>query len=303
MTAENIPEPMFPPPYTVRRSQRARRILLRILPGKGLEVILPPHADPAQVPGVVVRMRAWIEKHLPRFAPLGGGAGGHSVGSHEGGENAYHGGARGSGAGSHGAGSHGAGLPLLPLALPLLGGKAPITVHKRTAFAGQGVRQRGGDYLGVQEAGVQEPQGRVLLLPERVQPGPTQPGQDESQRLTPEGLAWLRERLRREAEEMLLPRLEQYAAMHGFRYAAVRFRYQRTRWGSCSAKGNINLNVGLVFLPEPLIRYVLLHELCHTVALDHSDRFWKALFAVEGEALALDKQLRRGQRYVPEWLY
>ncbi len=142
------------------------------------------------------------------------------------------------------------------------------------------------------------PEGRVLLLPERVQPESFQ-----GQGLTPEGLAWLRERLRREAEEMLLPRLEGYAALHGFHYSAVRFRFQRTRWGSCSAKGNINLNVGLVFLPEPLIRYVLLHELCHTVALDHSDRFWKALFAVEGEALFLDKQLRRGQRYVPEWLY
>ena len=295
MTVENIPEPMFPPPYTVRRSQRARRILLRIVPGKGLEIILPPHADPAQVPGVVLRMRGWIEKHMPRFAPAhGGDAGGDNA--HRGGEGGSD--TRGHGAGGHGASGMTAGLPLLPLALPLLGGKAPITVLKRTAFAGQGLRQRGVGHLGVEEAGVQEPEGRVLLLPERVQPGP-----GESQRLTPEGLAWLRERLRREAEEMLLPRLEQYAAMHGFRYAAVRFRFQRTRWGSCSAKGNINLNVGLVFLPEPLIRYVLLHELCHTVALDHSDRFWKALFAVEGEALALDKLLRKGQRYVPEWLY
>ncbi|WP_027187535.1 M48 family metallopeptidase [Desulfovibrio cuneatus] len=288
MTVENIPEPMFSPPYTVRRSQRARRILLRIVPGKGLEVILPPHADPAQVPGVVVRMRSWIEKHMPRFASSCGGAGGYDVGRHEGGENGLHGGARGIGAGTHGAG-----LPLLPLALPLLGGKAPITVQRRTVFAGQGLRQQG-----VKSVGMEEAEGRVVLLPERVQPA-----QGESQRLTPEGLAWLRERLRREAEEMLLPRLEGYAVMHGFRYEAVRFRFQRTRWGSCSAKGNINLNVGLVFLPEPLIRYVLLHELCHTVALDHSERFWKALFAVEGEALILDKQLRRGQRYVPEWLY
>ena len=279
MTAENIPEPMFPPPYTVRRSQRARRILLRILPGKGLEVILPPHADPAQVPGVIVRMRSWIEKHLPRSAPAHGGAGG---GNQRGGA----------------AGGTGAGLPLLPLELPLLGGKAPITVHRRTVFAGQGLRQNGVAGFGLEGTGVGEGEGRVVLLPERVQPG-----QGENQRLTPEGLAWLRERLRREAEEMLMPRLEGYAAQHGFRYAAVRFRFQRTRWGSCSAKGNINLNVGLVFLPEPLIRYVLLHELCHTVALDHSERFWKALFAVEEEALMLDKLLRKGQRYVPEWLY
>ena len=301
MTAENIPEPMFPPPYTVRHSQRARRILLRILPGKGLEVILPPHADPAQVPGVVARMRGWIEKHLARCAPAhAGGVGG-------GGDDCQGGGH------GRGAGGMGAGLPLLPLALPLLGGKTLITVHKRTAFAGQGLRQSGVEGLGVngfggkgaggegfwaEGSGAEQTEGRVVLLPERVQPA-----QGESQRLTPEGLAWLRERLRREAEEMLLPRLEGYAALHGFQYEAVRFRFQRTRWGSCSAKGNINLNVGLVFLPEPLIRYVLLHELCHTVALDHSERFWKALFKVEGEALALDKLLRKGQRYVPEWLY
>ena len=278
MTCENIPESMGLPPYTVRRSQRARRILLRILPGKGLEVILPPHADPAQVPGVVARMRAWIDKHLPRCSPSGGDAVAAGPGSSGGND-------RGSG--------NGAGLPLLPLELPLLGGKAPITVQKRTVFAGQGLRQGGEEGTGVQER-----EGRVILLPERVQPE-----QEKGQRLTPEGLVWLRERLRREAEEMLLPRLEGYAAMHGFYYAAVRFRFQRTRWGSCSAKGNINLNVGLVFLPEPLIRYVLLHELCHTVALDHSERFWKALFAVEADALILDKQLRRGQRFVPEWLY
>lgn len=83
----------------------------------------------------------------------------------------------------------------------------------------------------------------------------------------------------------------------------MRVRFQRTRWGSCSAKGSINLNAALLFLPERLVRYILLHELCHTRELNHSPAFWKLVFAADPDALAKDKAMRGAWKYVPDWLY
>lgn len=73
---------------------------------------------------------------------------------------------------------------------------------------------------------------------------------------------------------MLPPRLEALAKKHGFRYSRCSVRDVQSRWGSCTSRGSINLNIHLVLLPDRLIDYVLLHELCHTVEMNHSDRFW-----------------------------
>ncbi len=79
---------------------------------------------------------------------------------------------------------------------------------------------------------------------------------------------------------------------HSLRYARLTVRRMRTRWGSCSAKNNISLNSGLIFLPDPLIEYVCLHELMHTVHKNHGKRFWDALEARLPEAKARRKELR-----------
>lgn len=73
---------------------------------------------------------------------------------------------------------------------------------------------------------------------------------------------------------MLPPRLEALAKKHGFRYSRCSVRDVQSRWGSCTSRGSINLNIHLVLLPDRLIDYVLLHELCHTVEMNHSERFW-----------------------------
>jgi len=83
----------------------------------------------------------------------------------------------------------------------------------------------------------------------------------------------------------------------------VRFRRQKSRWGSCTAKGALNLNTCLVFLPTELARHIILHELAHTKHLNHGQGFWKLLFSMEENALALDKRLRRAWRHVPEWMW
>ena len=97
-----------------------------------------------------------------------------------------------------------------------------------------------------------------------------------------------------EARDILVGRLEEMAKIHNFKYARVAIRNQKTKWGSCSAKNNINLNINLVRLPDELRDYVILHELVHTRFKNHSKKFWAELDKVIGRsAKELSKKLRK----------
>jgi len=95
------------------------------------------------------------------------------------------------------------------------------------------------------------------------------------------------------ARRMLVDRLQQLSATHGYPYHKVFVKCQKTRWGSCSGKNNINLNLALVQLPAELMDYVLLHELVHTRIKNHSPRFWQELDKLVPGARRLDKELNR----------
>lgn len=81
------------------------------------------------------------------------------------------------------------------------------------------------------------------------------------------------EALRRQAKAELPGRLAELAACYGFSYNRVTVKHNASNWGSCSSKGNINLNLNIVRLPRILQDYILLHELCHLRHQDHGQAF------------------------------
>ena len=99
--------------------------------------------------------------------------------------------------------------------------------------------------------------------------------------------------LRMRAKLYLPTEMQRLAQLHGFHYRQIKIRKSKTRWGSCSSKGIINLSFYLMLLPSHLIEYVLLHELCHTVVMNHSTAFWSLLDShTQGRAKVLRKELR-----------
>jgi predicted metal-dependent hydrolase len=112
----------------------------------------------------------------------------------------------------------------------------------------------------------------------------------------------LRRWLARKTREHVVPWLTTLGSDRGLHVGGVTIRSQRTRWASCSAKGVVNLNMRLLFLPPELVRYALLHELAHIREMNHSRRYWALLESLEPNYRALDSDLRGGWRLVPEWI-
>lgn len=108
--------------------------------------------------------------------------------------------------------------------------------------------------------------------------------------------------LRRRARRALVPRLMEIARQHGLEYERVSLRQQRTRWASCSRQKTISLNTRLLFLPPDVVDYVLLHELCHTVEMNHSPRFWALLETRDPHYRTHKKLLRNAGASLPAWL-
>ena len=104
-----------------------------------------------------------------------------------------------------------------------------------------------------------------------------------------------------QAEHYLPPLLAAMSRNTALAYRRVSIRRQRSRWGSCSAQGAISLNAALLFLPYHLTRYVLVHELCHTVHLNHSDRFWTLVGGHYPEYRTAEREMRDARNYVPRW--
>jgi predicted metal-dependent hydrolase len=238
---QRLPRPI---PVSVRVSARARGIVLRLLPGRGLEVVAPAGVPASLLFQAVETRREWIAAMCDRLAAEGG-------------------------------------LP----------GDAPEALRPDrlvlTAFA----RQWRLTYLAKDRPG--------CLLSARGPGELTVAGAVDDPAAVAGALAgFCRER----AGELLRPALAAAGRESGLAYADATIRAQRTRWGSCTAKGRISLNYTIVFLPWELCRLVLLHELCHTVELNHSPRFWALLERHVPGCRALDARLNTARHYLPLWI-
>ena len=88
-------------------------------------------------------------------------------------------------------------------------------------------------------------------------------------------------------------RVKYYASMMGVTYGRITIRNQRTRWGSCSSKGNLNFNCLLMLAPPEVLDSVVVHELCHRLEMNHSDRFY-------AEVLRVFPDYRKWQQWLKE---
>ena len=227
-------------PLTIKENPRARRVLVKLVPGRGLEVVVPRGFGKKNVPDVLAEKRAWIERTRDRML-------------------------------AHGTDFSGQ-LPAPP---------------ERIDFRACGRALRVG-YL--------DRPGRVTVTengPRLLVRGPLAD--------TPAILEVLQKFTMKKAREYALPRLDALSRALGLPYQALRVRRQKTRWGSCSAKGTISLNAKLLFLPPELVDQLLLHELCHTKHLNHSKQFWTLVARHQPDHARLEKELSRGGKYVPAW--
>ena len=90
-----------------------------------------------------------------------------------------------------------------------------------------------------------------------------------------QGVAELERFYRRAARTEIAARLDRACALTGTTYSGLSIRGQRSRWASCSPSGAMSFNWRLLLAPEPVLDYVVWHEVCHLEVMDHSARFWR----------------------------
>jgi len=112
-------------------------------------------------------------------------------------------------------------------------------------------------------------------------------------------VSWLVEHARRQLE----PALQALAAQMAVVPARVQVRCQRSRWGSCSRRGTVSLNVCLLFQRPEVLHYLMIHELAHLRHMNHSARFWAEVARYQPDWKTLDRELLQGWRRAPSWIF
>ncbi|MDO8552655.1 MAG: M48 family metallopeptidase [bacterium] len=95
------------------------------------------------------------------------------------------------------------------------------------------------------------------------------------------------------AYRLALERIEHFNRSYNFNFNSVNIRNQKTRWGSCSKKGNLNFNYKIALLPERLSDYIIVHELCHLGEFNHSKKFWRLVTKTMPDHANLRKELKK----------
>lgn len=215
--------------YTIRRSNRARRLSMRMLPGKGLEVVLPRGFSLREAAAFVRREQRWVLKALDRPTPAPGPVVEISDGA----------------------------------SLPYLGETLTLRIDP-----GRTRVRRDGD---------------VLLVPATV--------------LLPAVEAWYRAA----ARTVLRERAEAYAELLGVSFRRMAIKDTRSRWGSCSSKGNLNFSWRLMLAPREVMDYVVAHEVAHLRELNHSPAYWTIVESICPDYRTHRAWLRTNGRNLATW--
>jgi len=104
------------------------------------------------------------------------------------------------------------------------------------------------------------------------------------------------------ARKLLSVELVTLSNTHHLNFNSLSIRNQSTRWGSCSSTKSISLNFKLIFLPPQLMRYVLIHELCHTVHMNHAKSFWDLVARFEPDWQTCKKEISIEKKLIPAWI-
>ncbi len=131
-------------------------------------------------------------------------------------------------------------------------------------------------------------ESRLPWIVKKVEAALRRQTQESGERLTAEEVRALEKR----AAADLPPRAAAFAAVIGVTYGRITIRCQKTRWGSCSSRGNLNFNCLLMLCPEEVRDYVVVHELCHRREMNHSAAFWALVGSVIPEHQRYEKWLK-----------
>mgnify|MGYP005855861649 CR=1 FL=1 len=229
------------PPWTVRESPRAKRVILRMTPHTGLEVVIPRGFPRSRLPQILQEKKPWIVKTWRRLQEQGQ----VQEWARE-----------------------------LPRAIscPAIGQEFTV------------------EYV----PGVGPNVCLISLHPTHLKIIGDMQQQEDCCTLLQRWLA-------QQGRLHLVPWLAQLSAETGLNYQKVEIRGQKTLWGSCSGRGAISLNFRMLFLQPGAVRYLLLHELCHTRHLDHSKKFYSLLEHFEPDWRAWRQELRLAWSQVPWW--
>ncbi len=95
------------------------------------------------------------------------------------------------------------------------------------------------------------------------------------------------------AQQLAEEKIEKFNKIYNFKLGKISIKNQKTRWGSCSSKGNINFNYKIALLPERICDYIVVHELCHLGEFNHSRKFWNLVAVAVPDYADIRAQLKR----------
>lgn len=231
----------WPPPFSVKKSARARHVRLQATVQRGLELIVPMRFNHQEIPVILQDNKSWIEKQLATIQQTLSNLDAQA-------------------------------LPA-EIHLPVPDQLWKI-VYLKTDQVNLRLFQRQSNELVLFGDINNKMQCKKLL----------------SRWVRKQACIHLPQRLAALSQKIQLP------------YCSVSIRNQRTRWGSCTAKKAINLNYKLVFLRPNLVEHILIHELCHTVHLNHSIKFWQLVARFDPAWRAHNREIKSADHHIPLWL-